>query len=121
MSTSSAVPPSPALLMSTSRSPNRIEHLLHVSIDGHVTRHCDRCCFPITTASCSGRFGEAPLMLVADRDDRTSSAHPLGGGEADACAGGRGDEHPLAGKQAVPGRVRGGQLRIGHEDAVWPE
>ncbi len=60
---------------------------------------------PRIWASCSAASSEAALVLVADHDERAFLGAALGGGEADAGAGGGGDEHRLAGEQRVAGRA----------------
>ena len=52
-----------------------------------------------------GGFAEPALVLVADDDDRAFLGAALGGREADAGAGGGGDEHRLAGEERVRGRA----------------
>src|SRR5438309_448159 len=47
----------------------------------------------------------AALVLVADGDDSPLLGAPLGGGEPDAGAGRRRDQHRLAGKQPVALRI----------------
>jgi hypothetical protein len=52
-----------------------------------------------------GRLGEPPLVPVGDDDGRALLDRLLRGGEADAGAGGRGDDHDLVLQEPVPGHV----------------
>ena len=59
-----------------------------------------------------GGLAETALVVVAQHDDRALLGAALRGREADAGAGGRGDEHGLAVEQRVA--ARGRRRRRGH-------
>ena len=111
ISCSSAVPPRPALFTSTSIAPSSsvaaANNACTVDFVGHVARHAG-------DPQLLGGLGQATLVLVGDEDASALLQAPLRDRRTDAGAGGRGDEHRLAGEQAVGGDVGRG---VGHVSA----
>ena len=93
-----AVPPRPALLISTSISPSCSAANANIActdsslVTSHTTRHAPEL---------GRRLTEPALVLVGDDDARALPPGTSSRREADAGAGGGGDEHALAGEQAV--------------------
>ena len=111
MSTRSAVPPRPALLIITSTPPSAStaagEQRLHLGLVGDVADGGRRSA-PARRPS-GRRPPEAALVDVGDHHRGALLEHALGRGEADAGAGGGGDDAPsLPASRSWPGGVVGG-------------
>ena len=111
MSTSSAVPPNPALFTTTSRWPcsatRAVDHRLHLVFDGDVAHEGERSDATGQLGELVGRLPEAPFVRVAEHDRRALVETAPRGGVADAGAGRRRHQHHLAGEQVAPRRRSG--------------